>query len=72
MGGHGALICALKNPGMYVSASAFSPICAPMKCPWGVKAFTGYLGEDQKAWGAYDASVLAGNVTILFFCKFHY
>ena len=43
MGGHGALICALKNPGMYKSVSAFSPICNPMNCAWGQKAFTGKL-----------------------------
>ena len=43
MGGHGALICALKNPGMYKSVSAFSPICNPMNCPWGQKAFTGEI-----------------------------
>jgi len=60
MGGHGALICALKNPGKYTSASAFSPICAPMKCPWGDKCFGGYLGNDKKNWEQYDASVLAG------------
>eukprot|EP00475_Leptophrys_vorax_P012954 TRINITY_DN1933_c0_g2_i3.p1 TRINITY_DN1933_c0_g2~~TRINITY_DN1933_c0_g2_i3.p1 ORF type:complete len:296 (-),score=68.87 TRINITY_DN1933_c0_g2_i3:4902-5789(-) len=58
MGGHGALICFLKNPGMYKSVSAFSPICNPIKCPWGVKAFNGYLGEDQKTWEEYDATVL--------------
>ncbi|NNL95499.1 MAG: S-formylglutathione hydrolase, partial [Xanthomonadales bacterium] len=44
MGGHGALICTLKNPGMYQSVSAFAPICHPADCPWGVKAFTAYLG----------------------------
>lgn len=55
MGGHGALICALKNPGMYRAVSAFAPICNPMECAWGVKAFTGYLGEDKTAWEAYDA-----------------
>mmetsp|Transcript_1519 Transcript_1519/g.1781 ORF Transcript_1519/g.1781 Transcript_1519/m.1781 type:complete len:283 (-) Transcript_1519:1799-2647(-) len=59
MGGHGALICALKNPGMYRSASAFSPICHPSNCPWGEKAFTGYLGEDKSTWAAYDATALA-------------
>eukprot|EP00511_Aplanochytrium_stocchinoi_P005584 CAMPEP_0204826218 /NCGR_PEP_ID=MMETSP1346-20131115/3951_1 /ASSEMBLY_ACC=CAM_ASM_000771 /TAXON_ID=215587 /ORGANISM="Aplanochytrium stocchinoi, Strain GSBS06" /LENGTH=282 /DNA_ID=CAMNT_0051954133 /DNA_START=66 /DNA_END=914 /DNA_ORIENTATION=+ len=59
MGGHGALICALKNPGMFKSASAFSPICHPSKCPWGEKAFTGYLGENKSAWSAYDATDLA-------------
>jgi len=59
MGGHGALICALKNPGMYASVSAFAPICNPSQCPWGHKAFTGYLGEDKKAWAEYDATQLA-------------
>nr|WP_193392693.1 S-formylglutathione hydrolase [Legionella santicrucis] len=55
MGGHGALILALKNPKQYHSVSAFSPICAPTQCPWGQKAFTGYLGKDQKKWKDYDA-----------------
>ena len=50
MGGHGALACALKNPGKYASVSAFSPICNPIACPWGQKAFSGYLGEDKEAW----------------------
>jgi len=63
MGGHGALICAMKNPGMYKSASAFSPIAHPMACPWGVKAFTGYLGEDQSTWKAYDATELSKTYT---------
>ncbi len=58
MGGHGALICALKNPQQYLSVSAFAPISAPMKCPWGDKLFTAYLGEDQQQWTAYDASEL--------------
>ena len=58
MGGHGALVCALRNPGQYRSASAFAPIAAPMQCPWGRKAFTGYLGADEQAWRAYDASEL--------------
>ena len=60
MGGHGALTQALRNPGKYVSASAFSPICHPSKCPWGVKAFTGYLGADESKWADYDATLLAG------------
>mmetsp|Transcript_43777 Transcript_43777/g.137460 ORF Transcript_43777/g.137460 Transcript_43777/m.137460 type:complete len:202 (-) Transcript_43777:512-1117(-) len=47
MGGHGALTIGLKNPAAYQSISAFSPICNPMECPWGVKAFTGYLGEER-------------------------
>lgn len=58
MGGHGALICALKNPGMYKSVSAFAPICNPMNCPWGKKGFSGYLGADQEAWKDYDATEL--------------
>ncbi|MGI9246094.1 MAG: S-formylglutathione hydrolase, partial [Steroidobacteraceae bacterium] len=58
MGGHGALVCALRNPGQYRSVSAFAPIAAPMQCPWGRKAFTGYLGTDQTAWRQYDASEL--------------
>jgi S-formylglutathione hydrolase len=61
MGGHGALVCALRNPSQYKSVSAFAPIVAPSQVPWGVKAFTGYLGEDRSAWVAYDASVLARN-----------
>ena len=59
MGGHGALICALRNPGRYRSLSAFAPICAPMRCPWGEKAFAGYLGDDRESWRAYDATELA-------------
>jgi S-formylglutathione hydrolase len=58
MGGHGALVLALRNPGLYRSVSAFAPIAAPMRCPWGKKAFAGYLGEDVEAWRAYDASEL--------------
>lgn len=58
MGGHGALVCALKNPQQYKSVSAFAPIAAPMRCPWGQKAFTHYLGSDEESWRAYDASEL--------------
>lgn len=58
MGGHGALVCALRNPGQYKSLSAFAPIAAPMRCPWGKKAFKGYLGDDHAAWQEYDASEL--------------
>ena len=58
MGGHGALVCALRNPGLYRSVSAFAPIAAPMQCPWGQKAFANYLGADREAWRAYDASEL--------------
>jgi S-formylglutathione hydrolase len=58
MGGHGALVCALRNPGRFRSVSAFAPIAAPMQCPWGRKAFSGYLGPDERSWLDYDASVL--------------
>jgi S-formylglutathione hydrolase len=58
MGGHGALTLALKWPGVFRSVSAFAPIAAPSLCPWGKKAFSGYLGEDPAAWAAHDASVL--------------
>lgn len=54
MGGHGALMIALRNPGRYRSASAFAPIVAPTQVPWGHKAFGAYLGDDQEAWKAYD------------------
>lgn len=58
MGGHGALIAALKNPGHYKSVSAFAPIANPSECPWGQKAFSGYLGDDRKAWEEWDATLL--------------
>jgi len=58
MGGHGALICALKNPGRYQSVSAFSPVANPSKCPWGQKAFQGYLGDDVQTWAEWDACSL--------------
>ena len=58
MGGHGALTLALNNPGLYQSVSAFAPIAAPMQCPWGVKAFSGYLGNDRHAWARHDATEL--------------
>lgn len=58
MGGHGALICALKNPGMYRSVSAFAPICHPVECGWGQGCFSTYLGEDKSQWEAYDATCL--------------
>ncbi|CCD36960.1 S-formylglutathione hydrolase [Candidatus Paraburkholderia kirkii UZHbot1] len=58
MGGHGALVLALRNPDLYRSVSAFAPIAAPSQCPWGVKAFSGYLGDDREAWKQYDASEL--------------
>jgi S-formylglutathione hydrolase len=55
MGGHGALITALRHPGRYLSVSAFAPVVAPSQVPWGQKAFTAYLGEDREAWKAWDA-----------------
>ncbi|WP_044833824.1 S-formylglutathione hydrolase [Thalassomonas actiniarum] len=58
MGGHGALVLALRNPGLYRSVTAFSPICNPSTCPWGEKALSNYLGEDKTAWQQYDASIL--------------
>ncbi|MEH6557138.1 MAG: S-formylglutathione hydrolase [Oceanicoccus sp.] len=63
MGGHGALTIALKNTDRYHSVSAFSPICAPMQCPWGEKAFSHYLGSDQSSWQNYDASALIAHTT---------
>ena len=58
MGGHGALTIALKNPSVYKSVSAFSPIAAPMQSPWGKKGFTNYLGANQETWREYDATEL--------------
>lgn len=58
MGGHGALICALKNPDSYRSVSAFSPICNPIKCGWGEGCFSAYLGDNKELWKNYDATEL--------------
>lgn len=58
MGGHGALTLAQRHPGVFKTLSAFAPICAPTQCPWGHKAFTGYLGADTGAWKAHDATAL--------------
>jgi S-formylglutathione hydrolase len=58
MGGHGALICALKSDNRYLSVSAFAPICAPMHSPWGQKIFSHYLGNDKDSWRSWDASEL--------------
>ena len=60
MGGHGALVSALRHPGSWQSVSALSPICHPVDVPWGHKAFGNYLGPDRAAWDEYDASVLMG------------
>lgn len=62
MGGHGALVCAMRNPQLYKSVSAFAPITAPMRCPWGQKAFSNYLGSNQETWLNYDASELVKQV----------
>ena len=58
MGGHGALTLALRHPGRFRTLSALAPICAPSRCPWGEKAFTGYLGADRTAWMGHDATEL--------------
>jgi S-formylglutathione hydrolase len=58
MGGHGALTIALKHPQTFKTVSAFAPIVSPMRCPWGEKALTGYLGTDRSTWRAYDATAL--------------
>lgn len=58
MGGHGALICALKNPGSFHSVSAFAPICNPVECGWGKAGFRTYLGDNRAAWETYDATCL--------------
>jgi S-formylglutathione hydrolase len=63
MGGHGALMIALKNTSRYSSVSAFSPITNPANCPWGQKAFSAYLGNDKATWNAYDASILMRNAS---------
>jgi S-formylglutathione hydrolase len=63
MGGHGALVLALRNPGRYRSVSAFAPIVAPSQVPWGRKAFTAYLGPDEAAWQDWDACALVANAT---------
>jgi S-formylglutathione hydrolase len=58
MGGHGALTISLRNPGRYKSTSAFAPIVAPLQCPWGEKALSGYIGDDRAAWAEYDTCAL--------------
>lgn len=56
MGGHGALVIALRNPQQFRSISAFAPIAAPKQCPWGEKAFSNYLGHDRHTWNEYDST----------------
>lgn len=63
MGGHGAIMIALKNPDLFQSVSAFSPIVAPSQAPWGEKAFTAYLGSDRKTWADYDSVELIPKAT---------
>ncbi len=63
MGGHGALTLALRHPGRFASLSALAPICAPTQCPWGEKAFSGYLGDDRSAWLPHDACALMQSQT---------
>jgi len=58
MGGHGALVIALRNPGRFRSVTAFAPICSPLHCPWGHKALGAYLGADRATWEEYDATAL--------------
>jgi S-formylglutathione hydrolase len=64
MGGHGAIVSALRNPGLYRSVSALAPIASPTRCPWGEKAFSGYLGDDRRAYDAYDATRLLEGRTL--------
>ena len=66
MGGHGALTLAWKYPEKFSSVSAFAPICAPMQCPWGQKAFGAYLGQDQSQWLQHDATELVKSKGQLF------
>jgi len=63
MGGHGALTIGLRNPELYQSISAFSPICNPINCPWGEKAFSAYLGTDSEDWKIYDSCELLAKTT---------
>lgn len=62
MGGHGALVLALRNPERFRSVSAFAPIAAPINCPWGHKAFSHYLGANNETWRQYDASALMSDL----------
>ena len=64
MGGHGAIVLGLTQPGKYRSVSAFSPISAPSQCPWGVNAFTKFLGTDRSTWKRYDSNELVKNPEI--------
>ena len=61
MGGHGAIVTALRHPGLFQSVSAFAPISSPIRCPWGRKALGAYLGPDETAWRGWDATALLGD-----------
>lgn len=61
MGGHGALVAALREPQKYTSVSAFAPICAPSSCPWGQKALAAYLGDEREDWHRWDANALVAS-----------
>lgn len=63
MGGHGAIVAALRNPGRYRSISAFAPIANPSNCPWGHKAFSRYLGPDRDRWAEWDSCSLIGKAS---------
>ncbi len=63
MGGHGALTLALRHPSLLKSVSAFAPICAPSQCPWGRKAFTGYVGTNEAVWAQHDATALMSGMS---------
>ncbi len=62
MGGHGALVIGMRNPDKFLSVSAFAPIVSPTRCPWGIKAFSEYLGTDKTTWQNYDACILAKQI----------
>jgi len=64
MGGHGAMVAALRDPNKWRSVSALSPVCAPMRCPWGERAFHGYLGDDIESWRPYDTTELLMHGTV--------
>ncbi|MBX2797000.1 MAG: S-formylglutathione hydrolase [Myxococcales bacterium] len=64
MGGHGAVVLALRNPGMFDSVSAFAPILTPSAVPWGRKAFSAYLGPDEATWAEWDATALVARAPI--------
>src|SRR5690606_39037755 len=66
MGGHGALTLALRHQDVFRSVSAFAPICAPTRCPWGHKAFSGYLSDNRAAWEEHDASILMSRANMPF------